>query len=76
MKRLVRVSLDGSQRCLAVGMKVRHLLSEDQILRVERGDMAVTDERGRERGLEGALIDGSRLHLRRRHRNGGFAAPT
>ncbi len=64
MKRLVRVSLNGKERRLAVGMSVRHLLTEEEVLKVECGELVVVDSRGRERGLDGALLEGSRLFLK------------
>ena len=49
---------NGEERVLAAGLQVRSLLSEAQAHAVPRGELAVLDARGRERGLDGALLDG------------------
>jgi hypothetical protein len=61
--RLVRVSFNGEERLLAAGLRVRSLLTEEQAQAVRRGELAVLDARGRERGLGGALADGTALSL-------------
>ena len=68
--RLVRVSLDGEERVLAAGLTVRSLLTGQQAQAVRRGELAVLDARGRERGLGGALVDGLALSLAPRRRPG------
>lgn len=59
----VRISLDGEERSLARGLRVRSLLSQEQIEQVRRGELVVLDGKGRERGLDGALVDGLALRL-------------
>jgi hypothetical protein len=60
---LVRVSLNGEERTVAAGLRVRSLLSHDQIEQVQRGELVVLDGDGRERGLDGALADGLALRV-------------
>jgi hypothetical protein len=60
---LVHVSLNGEERMVAGGLRVRSLLSDDQIEQVERGELVVLDGAGRERGLDGALADGLALRV-------------
>lgn len=64
----VRISLDGEERSLARGLRVRSLLSQEQIEQVRRGELVVLDGKGRERGLDGALVDGLALRLAPRPR--------
>ena len=64
--RRVRIVLDGEARTLAAGLTVRSLLTEAQAQAVRRGELAVRDARGRERGLGGAILDGAALKLVRR----------
>ena len=66
--RLVRISFIGEERLLAAGLRVRSLLTEAQAQAVRRGELAVLDARGRERGLGGALADGAALSLVQRGR--------
>ena len=66
--RLVRITFNGEERTLAAGLTVRSLLTEAQALAVRRGELAVLDARGRERGLGGALPDGAVLSLAPRAR--------
>jgi hypothetical protein len=61
--RLVRINFNGEARTLAAGLTVRSLLTEAQAAAVRRGELAVLDARGRERGLGGALLDGAALAL-------------
>jgi len=65
---LIRVDFNGEERVLAAGLRVRSLLTHDQIEQVQRGEFAVLDARGRERGLDGALTDGLSLRLAPRPR--------
>ncbi|MHB8836359.1 MAG: hypothetical protein ACYC9Y_11710 [Candidatus Methylomirabilia bacterium] len=60
---LVHIRFDGEERTLAAGLQVRSLLTHEQIAQVHRGDLVVLDGKGRERGLDGALLDGLTLHL-------------
>jgi regulator of RNase E activity RraA len=60
---LVRVSLNGEERTVAAGLRVRSLLTHEQIEQVQRGELVVLDGAGRERGLDGALADGLALRL-------------
>jgi hypothetical protein len=60
---LVRIRFNDEERTLAAGLRVRSLLSREQIAQVRRGELAVLDGQGRERGLDGALLDGQTLRL-------------
>ena len=60
---LVRIRFNDEERVLAGGLRVRSLLTHEQIVQVERGELVVLDGKGRERGLDGALIDGLILRL-------------
>ena len=60
---LVHVSLNGEERVVAAGLRVRSLLSHEQVERVQRGELVVLDGAGRERGLDGALADGLALQV-------------
>lgn len=64
----VRISFNGEERSLARGLRVRSLLSQEQIEQVRRGELVVLDGKGRERGLDGALVDGLALRLTPRPR--------
>jgi len=65
---LVRLRINGEERVLAAGLRVRSLLSREQVIQVERGELVVLDDKGRERGLDGALLDGLALRLAPRPR--------
>jgi hypothetical protein len=65
---LVRIRFNDEERVLAAGLRVRSLLTHDQIDQVQRGEFAVLDGTGRERGLDGALTDGLSLRLMPRPR--------
>ncbi len=65
---LVRIRFNDEERVLAAGLRVRSLLSQEQIARVQRGELVVLDGKGRERGLDGALLDGLELRLAPRPR--------
>jgi len=65
---LVHVRFDGEERVLAAGLRVRSLLSSEQVVQVQRGELVVLDGKGRERGLDGALVDGLILRLAPRPR--------
>ena len=60
---LVHIRFNGEERLLASGLRVRSLLTNSQIDLVLRGELIVLDEKGRERGLDGALVDGLVLSL-------------
>ena len=60
---LVHIRFNGEERVLAAGLRVRSLLSCEQVAQVERGELVVLDGKGRERGLGGALLDGLALRL-------------
>ena len=60
---LVHIRFNDTERVLAAGLRVRSLLSDEQIVQVQRGELAVIDGKGRERGLDGALHDGLVLRL-------------
>lgn len=60
---LIRIRFNGEERVLARGLRVRSLLSHDQVEGVLRGELLVLDDAGRERGLDGALSDGLGLRL-------------
>jgi len=59
----VRIRFNGEERTLAAGLQVRSLLTAAQAGQVRRGELAVLDDQGRERGLGGALADGLALTL-------------
>jgi len=65
---LVHVRFNDEERTLAAGLLVRSLLSGEQIEQVRCGELVVLDEKGRERGLDGALSDGLALRLAPRPR--------
>ena len=65
---LVRIRFNDEERVLAAGLRVRSLLSHEQVVQVERGELVVLDDKGRERGLDGALLDGAVLRLAPRPR--------
>ena len=60
---LVHVNFNGEERVLAAGLRVRSLLTQTQLDQVQRGELVVLDGKGRERGLDGALLDGLVLRL-------------
>lgn len=60
---LVRLRFNGEERVLATGLRVRSLLTREQLAQVRRGELVVLDGAGRERGLDGALADGLALRL-------------
>ena len=60
---LVHVRFNDEERSLAAGLRVRSLLSAEQIAGVLSGELVVLDGKGRERGLDGALLDGLALRL-------------
>lgn len=47
------------------GMKVKHALSSDQLREVRAGKKEVRDRKGNRVGLEGALVEGTRLYINR-----------
>jgi hypothetical protein len=59
----VRILFNGEERILSSGLRVRSLLSHEQIEQVRRGELVVLDGAGRERGLDGALSDGLALRV-------------
>ena len=65
---LVHIHFNDEERVLAAGLRVRSLLTQEQIVRVQRGDLVVLDGKGRERGIDGALLDGQTLQLAPRPR--------
>ena len=65
---LVRLRFNGEERVLAAGLRVRSLLTHDEVVQVQSGDLVVLDGKGRERGLDGALLDGAVLRLAPRPR--------
>jgi len=60
---LVHVRFNDEERTLAAGLLVRSLLTAEQAEQVRRGELAILDAKGRERGLDGALSDGLALRL-------------
>ena len=60
---LITLHFNGEERVLAAGLTIRSLLSGEQIDRVQSGELAVCDGKGRERGLDGAVQDGLVLTL-------------
>jgi len=65
---VLRIRFNDEERTLAAGLRVRSLLTQEQIVRVQRGDLVVLDGKGRERGIDGALLDGQTLQLAPRPR--------
>jgi regulator of RNase E activity RraA len=65
---LVHIHFNGEERTLAAGLRVRSLLTHTQVEQVQRGDLVVLDGKGRERGLDGAVLDGQTLQLAPRPR--------
>jgi hypothetical protein len=65
---LIRIRFNDEERTLAAGLRVRSLLSQEQVVQVQRGELGVLDGKGRERGLDGALLDGQILQLAPRPR--------
>ena len=65
---LVHIHFNDEERVLAAGLRVRSLLSQEQVVQVQRGELVVLDGKGRERGLDGALLDGQILQLAPRPR--------
>jgi len=65
---LVHIHFNKEERTLAAGLRVRSLLSNEQVVQVQRGELIVLDGKGRERGLDGALLDGLSLRLAPRRR--------
>jgi hypothetical protein len=65
---VVHIRFNDEERVLAAGLRVRSLLTHEQIVQVQRGELVVLDGKGRERGLDGALLDGQTLHLAPRPR--------
>ena len=65
---LVHIHFNDEQRVLAAGLRVRSLLTHQEFAQVQRGDLVVLDGKGRERGLDGALLDGQTLRLAPRPR--------
>ena len=60
---VIRIRFNDEERTLAAGLRVRSLLTQEQIVQVQRGELFVLDSKGRERGLDGALLDGLILRL-------------
>lgn len=60
---LVHIRFNDEERTLAAGLRVRSLLTHAQAAQVQRGELVVLDGQGRERGLDGALLDGLSLRL-------------
>ena len=60
---VLRIRFNDEERTLAAGLRVRSLLTQEQIVQVQRGELFVLDSKGRERGLDGALLDGQTLQL-------------
>ena len=60
---LIHIRFNDEERVLAAGLRVRSLLSNEQAAQVKRGELVVLDGKGRERGLDGALLDGVALRL-------------
>jgi len=65
---VVCIRFNDEERTLAAGLRVRSLLTHGQMVQVQCGDLVVLDGKGRERGLDGALLDGQTLRLAPRPR--------
>jgi len=59
------VYLNDRRVLLHRGMKVKHALSSDQLREVRAGKKEVRDRKGNRVGLEGALVEGTRLYINR-----------
>lgn len=64
MSGLITVWLDGESRRVPRGSRVRHLLDGRTLEQVRAGEVQVVDDKGRPRGLDGALAEGLHLALR------------
>jgi hypothetical protein len=64
MSGTISIIFDGEEKKIATGIKLRSLLTPEEIEQVLRGELTIVDARGQERGLGGALLDGMVL-LRR-----------
>ena len=60
---LIHIRFNDEERVLAAGLLVRSLLTSEQAAQVQRGELVILDGKGRERGLDGALLDGLALRL-------------
>jgi len=65
---LVHIHFNDEELVLVAGLRVRSLLTHAQVVQVQRGDLVVLDGKGRENGLDGALLDGQTLRLAPRPR--------
>jgi hypothetical protein len=65
---VVHIRFNDEERVLAAGLRVRSLLTHEQMVQVQRGELVVLDGKGRDRGLDGALLDGQTLQLAPRPR--------
>jgi hypothetical protein len=64
MSERISIFIDGEERILATGIKLRSLLAPEEVERVLRGELEIVDARGQVRGLGGALLDGMVLFRR------------
>lgn len=64
--RRIKVYLNGKPVHIFRGMKVKHILSLETLQEIKSGESIITDEEGNERGLEGSLSDGEKLHIGKR----------
>ncbi len=63
----IKVHVNGKAIWISRAFSVRHALlayNEDSLADVTSGEAYVTDARGNEVGLDGALFDGMRLYVR------------
>ena len=65
---LVHIRFNDEERVLAAGLRVRSLLTQKEVVQVQCGDLVALDGKGRELGLDGALLDGQTLRLTPRTR--------
>jgi len=50
-------------------MKVKHILTQDMLKDIRNGTKIVTDGEGHECGLEGSLINGEKLYIKKIENN-------
>jgi hypothetical protein len=62
--RQIAITVNGEERRIYLGLRVRHALGYEEVRRVERGEAVVEDAEGQRVDLDGALYDGQRLTVK------------